>query len=406
MIFKNYILGIIFLLSTQLVTSQIEGLNGEVLIKAEEMPLWQGCDVEGNPTICSEEQFKIYLDKHLKYPKKAITQQKEGTVIIGCIINKKGKILQPSIITDIGAGCGEEALRLVKNMPLWIPAAEKGEPVNIIYNLKVPFIFSKNEKPITKLEPQKPIVPNKNISDNTPTDSKDTLKEEYDLNQYFTDKREMPFFAGCTEFNDDHKKKRNCSNQKLIEFVSSNLIYPEEAKNQEIEGIVYVSFNVNEKGELYKPQIKRNIGGGCGKEALRVISLMPNWEPGSMNGKAVDVVMTLPVRFSLSTGNNSRYKIHWGNLKKEVITPEQVERVLKEEIIVRNRFGDNITISSLNLSYERRTKFKEENSIGKVTLAMMRMLKKVKAGGIITINATIQEKGEMIDIQRVFEIIK
>ncbi len=375
-----------------LTTGQEKDFGGKILVKADKMPIWKSCEKEANPLECTEEKLSAYIQKHLKYPKKALSQHLGGTVIISCVINKNGKVIKPNILHDIGGGCGEEALRIISHMPIWIPAKNNDDSaVNIIYNIEVPFIF--NEKDIVyKEEPMKPIVPVRKPK------GKSLLENET--------KDAMPYFSGCSELNNDIKKKRNCSDNNLIAFVANNLKYPEAAKAEGIEGIVYLSFNIDKKGNLSNAQIKRDIGGGCGEEAIRVTSLMPKWEPKIENGKPVDVEMTLPVRFSLSSGINGLYQVHWGNLKKNKITESQVEKVLTEDVIVRNRYGDDITISTLNLSYEKKSKLKEENSTGDVTLAMMRMLKKVKPGGLIRINATIQEKGEMIDIQRVFEIVK
>jgi len=86
----------------------------------------------------------------------------------------------------------------------------------------------------------------------------------------------------------------------LFKFLGENITYPMEAKNAGIEGVVYVSFVIGEKGEITETKILRGIGGGCDEEAMRVIRSMPNWEPGTINKKPVRVQYNLPIRFSLS----------------------------------------------------------------------------------------------------------
>ncbi len=107
---------------------------------------------------------------------------------------------------------------------------------------------------------------------------------------------EMPRFPGCEESNEDRKK---CSEQKLLQHIYTNLVYPKEARDAGIEGMVVVSFVVEKDGQITNPEILRSVGGGCGEEVLRVISTMPNWVPGREAGKAVAVQFNLPVRFKL-----------------------------------------------------------------------------------------------------------
>ena len=75
--------------------------------------------------------------------------------------------------------------------------------------------------------------------------------------------------------------------------------YPAIARENGIEGVVYVGFVVGKDGSIRDVQVKRGIAGGCNEEAIRVIKLMPNWNPGKQNGKAVSVAFTIPVKFKL-----------------------------------------------------------------------------------------------------------
>ena len=60
-----------------------------------------------------------------------------------------------------------------------------------------------------------------------------------------------------------------------------------------------IKFVVEKDGSITKASILREIGGGCGKEALRVVNAMPKWKPGKQSGKAVRTEFTLPVQFEL-----------------------------------------------------------------------------------------------------------
>ncbi len=62
---------------------------------------------------------------------------------------------------------------------------------------------------------------------------------------------------------------------------------------------VYVTFVVEKDGSISNPKLLRDIGFGCGAEAIRVVKAMPKWNPGKQRGKPVRVQFNLPVSFSL-----------------------------------------------------------------------------------------------------------
>ena len=132
--------------------------------------------------------------------------------------------------------------------------------------------------------------------DTTPEPSSEKLEEPdfYQIVSY------MPHFAGCEEETDKIKRKE-CSDEKIINYINEYVKYPKEARKEGIEGQVVVRFFVEKDGELSfeDKAILRNPGGGCGEEALRVIKTMPKWIPGKHEGKAVRVRFTLPVKFQL-----------------------------------------------------------------------------------------------------------
>ncbi len=389
---------------------QIDSL-GKVLVKAKEMPHTKKCSEKDDQEQCTQNELAIFFKNKMIYPKAAIEKKIEGTVIISCIINNKGKIVQPNILYDIGGNCGKEALRLVKMLPPLVPAKEDSKNVNVIYNIEVPFALSdikEKETSIIYEEPTKPIIPKNDEDLNLHLEEESFPSEtiQTDLGEVYIRTDQMPYFNGCDGMINKTQEKRNCSDKKLVSFLSSNLIYPEEAKRNEIEGVVYVSFIIDETGNLIQPKVIRDIGGGCGEEALRVVQAMPLWEAGKEKGIPVKVKMNLPVKFSLSSNAADKYQIHWGNLRTNKISVEEILEAINEDLVVRNIFGDDVTISFLNISYQKNSKIKEESSTGKITFAMMRLLRKVKPSSYIIIMATIQEKGEMIDISRKFRVIK
>lgn len=85
----------------------------------------------------------------------------------------------------------------------------------------------------------------------------------------------------------------------LYAYLAKSIKYPDLARENNITGTVVIKFVVEKDGSITKASILREIGGGCGKEALRVVNAMPKWKPGKQSGKAVRTEFTLPVQFEL-----------------------------------------------------------------------------------------------------------
>lgn len=86
----------------------------------------------------------------------------------------------------------------------------------------------------------------------------------------------------------------------LYKYLGESIKYPQLAKENNIEGKVYVTFVVEKDGSIANPRILRDIGGGCGNEAVRVVKAMPKWKAGKQRGKNVRVQFNLPVSFKLN----------------------------------------------------------------------------------------------------------
>ncbi len=80
----------------------------------------------------------------------------------------------------------------------------------------------------------------------------------------------------------------------LIEFISDNLKYPEEAVTNDIEDKVFIEFHVDTDGSITDLKSIKGIGFGCNKESERVMRSSKKWNPGFRDGIAVKAKMTLP----------------------------------------------------------------------------------------------------------------
>ena len=86
----------------------------------------------------------------------------------------------------------------------------------------------------------------------------------------------------------------------LMRYVGQNIVYPSLAREVGKEGTVYVSFVVNETGNIEGAKIMRGIGFGCDEEVVRVINKMPRWKKvGKQGGHPVKVRYNIPVSFKL-----------------------------------------------------------------------------------------------------------
>jgi hypothetical protein len=117
----------------------------------------------------------------------------------------------------------------------------------------------------------------------------------------------QPRFPGCEGLDTTLAVINECSQASLLSFVNGNIVYPWGASQNGIEGMVVVSFVVEKDGFISNPKILRDIGGGCGEEAMRVLNGMNEalkdanlaWIPGTRGGEVVRTQYTLPVKFKL-----------------------------------------------------------------------------------------------------------
>lgn len=85
----------------------------------------------------------------------------------------------------------------------------------------------------------------------------------------------------------------------LRKYIAQNVKYPNIARENDIQGKVYVRFVVTEKGAVENVQIARGVDPLLDKEAIRVVESLPNWQPGEQGGKKVKVWYTVPINFQL-----------------------------------------------------------------------------------------------------------
>ena len=114
-----------------------------LLIVAEEMPRFPGCEINDLPLKekqkCAEIKLLKYLQQNIEYPQIALSKGIQGIVYLQFVVEKNGKISNVKIMRDLGSECGQEARRVVQSMPSWIPGKQGGNPMRVQFNLPVKF---------------------------------------------------------------------------------------------------------------------------------------------------------------------------------------------------------------------------------------------------------------------------
>jgi TonB family protein len=104
----------------------------EVFTVVDDMPKYPGGD---------EARVK-FIVSNIKYPQVAKEKGVQGTVIVSFVIDNDGSVKDAKVLRGIGAGCDEEALRVIKMMPKWTPGKQSGKNVKVAFNMPVKFALS------------------------------------------------------------------------------------------------------------------------------------------------------------------------------------------------------------------------------------------------------------------------
>lgn len=88
----------------------------------------------------------------------------------------------------------------------------------------------------------------------------------------------------------------------MMNFINNNFSYPEISQEMGHQGIVYIEFVVDSIGNVDSVKILKGVSKEIDAESIRVVELMPNWKPGTQDGKSVSVRYTMPIKVTLSGG--------------------------------------------------------------------------------------------------------
>jgi TonB family protein len=213
-----------------------------------------------------------FITSTLNYPKEAIEKNIEGLVVYTFVVEKDGTLSNFNLIHRADPMLDAEALRILKAMPPWRPAKYKGEAVRAETYVPMYFKINKNRR-------------------TAKTNSQGSSTAKTDLNiianeEIFSIVDQMPQYPG--------------GEKKLTEFLSNRIIYPSQALQNGIEGRILCSFIVAKDGTVSNIEVLQSPDPELSDEAVRVLSMMPKWNPGINNGEKVNVKCVLPIDFKIN----------------------------------------------------------------------------------------------------------
>src|SRR5690606_22728300 len=92
-----------------------------------------------------QQGWAAYLSRNLKYPKEAKDKNIQGRITVSFVVEKDGSLTDVKVLRGIGYGCDEEAVRVVRNSPKWMPGKQDEKPVRVSYVM--PIVFRLNAEP-------------------------------------------------------------------------------------------------------------------------------------------------------------------------------------------------------------------------------------------------------------------
>ena len=228
------------------------------------------------------DDFFNHAKRTVKYPQQAETEKLQGDAHIKFSL-KAGAVENLGVAgRPLGAGFDTEVMKsiLAYNKFKAMPDGD--------YLLTVAFRVKNSDKPVQQAEDVKLSgYTNLNI---LAINNEDVIHD-------FVKIDEQPQFSGGMD--------------KFYMYLSKAIKYPKEAVEKKVEGKVFVSFIVEQNGELSNINVDRRLGAGTDEEAVRVLAASPRWIPGKIAGEPVRVKYNIPIGFTLSkkTANSSSIEV-------------------------------------------------------------------------------------------------
>jgi len=278
-----------------------------------------------------------FIQQNIKYPEDAQQNKLEGKVNIQFVVSSTGHIIQAKVVKKLAPSLDEEALRIIKSFPRWIPGEIKGKKVPVYRVMQVSFKYT----PVENAEDNWQItdstlividsiklplkfnleVINKEQIDTVfvlkpfPENTRDKLIAQYgqsardgvlllktyDIMNLRIDTSNCKIVDDRYTYKDVSKMPQFIGGEKaLLNYVSKHLQYPVYDAEIGHQGKVIVQFIIDRSGKVRNSKILSSASSGLDREALRVVSEMPDWIPGEINGEKVNFLFQLPISYMIS----------------------------------------------------------------------------------------------------------
>ena len=214
-------------------------------------------------------EFSTFLNQHIQYPEEAKKANIKGFVNLTFTVDKDGSLTDISTDGKLGHGTDEEAIRVLKLSPKWIPSP-RGKPIEASVSISVKF-------------------PNNQSISRDKLEQKQTLVEDNTIYSFVSMENPPQFPGGMAKF---------------YKFLADNIKHPPMAAENNIQGKVFVSFIIEIDGSIRDINVDRKLGYGTDEEAVRVLKLSPKWIAGTQDSKPVRVKYNLPISFNLGKTNH------------------------------------------------------------------------------------------------------
>jgi len=213
-----------------------------------------------------------FIGQHFKYSNQMIENKVNGIIEVQFVVEIDGSVTHVKAKNDLGFGAAQAAEDVVKSDKKWKPGVYNGKPVRVAFTLPLKIVAMRFPVPIV-------------AEDNVPNVKRQENNNSRSPNTIFTAVEVAPSPPqGMSEF---------------IKYIGANYVYPDEAVDQGVNGVVEVSFLVEKDGSLSNFEIKRDLKYGTGQAAIDVLKKYPEkWKPGIQSGRSVQVAYTLPIRLN------------------------------------------------------------------------------------------------------------
>lgn len=299
-------------------------------------PPQEGYNIPAPATVPADSWTAFYkhLSRSIRYPANAHENELQGNTMVKFKI-RNGEVNGISVTTPLGLGCDAQVMKNILGFEDFKDVKDG------TYCIKVAFRLADSSSPI------------KNQAILTPAGC--TLLKEITVNSYMnirsvasgnqtpsgltgsvsaiTINTTVPSESGAATTSQESKVFDFVSIEtqpsfpggmdKFYKYLSDNAKYPEDARKNNVQGKVFLSFIVEKTGDLSDIQVVRKLGSGTDEEAVRLLSNSPKWTPGIISGKPVRVKYNIPISFTM-TDDQPKKIIHLRSLKSSINGSEPV----------------------------------------------------------------------------------